>query len=457
MTKGVVIAGTRSGCGKSSISLGLMRALARRGRDVRPFKAGPDFIDPGHHAIAASAADTAAAKSHNLDGWMLGHDGSRGLFSRHAAGGHVAVIEGVMGLHDGFSPVSEEGSTAELARILDLPVVLVVDARSMARSAAALVSGFVGFDPAVRFAGVILNNVGSESHADIVRSALEPLDIPVLGCLLHSPDIEMPSRHLGLVTAESAPDHTLYERLADWLEQGVDVDGLERLLPEIAPGDIPQDPEPAGSVRIGLPRDEAFCFYYHENLRLLRACGAELVEFSPMRDRKLPQDLDGLYLGGGYPEVHGFDLSQNTSLRRQVKAFCESGRPVYAECGGFLYLLESMEGPHGRTFNMCGVYPFRARMNDRFAALGYRSIQTLLDSPLGPVGTAFKGHEFHYSSLYEQPDTDVQRAAYMVEKRKGPGFIPEGWLSGNTLASYIHVHFGSNPEIARNFVAACAG
>lgn len=456
MLKGVVIAGTRSGCGKSSVSLGLMRALARRGVDVRPFKAGPDFIDPGHHQRAATVDGAPVAKSHNLDGWMLGHEGAKSIFARYAAGGSAAVIEGVMGLHDGFSPVSDEGSTAELSRLLDLPVVLVVDARSMARSAAAMVSGYAHFDPDVQLLGVILNNVGSESHGDILRRAIEPTGIPVLGCLGRSDDVELPSRHLGLVTA-SEGEQAVYDRLADWLEQGVDVTGLLETLPECEPKDVLPDPEPVGDVRIGVARDEAFCFYYHENLRLLRACGAELVEFSPMRDKRLPEDLDGLYLGGGYPEVYAFELSQNTGMRRQVGAYCESGRPVYAECGGFLYLLETLEGPHGRRFNMCGTFPFRSAMNKRFAALGYRRIQTLIDSPLGPVGTAFRGHEFHYSSLESEPDTDTHRAAYMVEKRKGPGFRPEGWISANTLASYIHIHFGSNPELARNFVAACAG
>lgn len=455
--KGFVIAGTHSGCGKTSVSLGLMASLARRGLAVQPFKCGPDFIDPGHHGLAC-ARDGKPVPSHNLDGWMLDPSSNLDIFNRYATSCDVAVVEGVMGLFDGISGTADHGSTAQIAKHLGLPVILVVDARAMARSAAALVSGYANFDEDVTIAGVIFNRVGSSNHAELLVEAMSIMpDIPVLGCLNRKEDISTPSRHLGLVTPdEEAPDMDRYQRLADWVESGLDLDGFLEALPEVEVTP-PFEPVPEiGTVTIGVARDAAFCFYYEENLRLLREAGARLVEFSPIHDQRLPDNVDGLYFGGGYPELYVFELGQNTKIRREIKEFCESGRPVYAECGGFMYLMDDIITGRGR-YAMSGVFPVRAEMGERFRALGYREITSKSDTLLGPSSTTARGHEFHYSAIQDVDNIHpgAMTAIYSMTGRKGVIDTPEGFLRGNTLGSYVHLHFGSNPEVASAFVQAC--
>ncbi|MGE4293013.1 MAG: cobyrinate a,c-diamide synthase [Desulfovibrio sp.] len=450
--RGLLVAGTRSGCGKTSVSLGIMAALARRGLDVRPFKAGPDFIDPLHHALAAGRT------SNNLDGWMLPRVCVQEIFVRNACGGHVAVAEGVMGLFDGASGRDECGSSAELAKWLGLPVLLVVDAASMARSVAALVGGFARFDPELRFAGVVLNRVGSARHEELLREALESLpDLPLLGCLPRAEGLELPSRHLGLVTPESKD--RVYARLAHWVETHLDLDGLLAGLPvsdlALPAAGAANSGQISGRVRLGVAQDAAFCFCYAENLRLLEQAGAEIVFFSPLHDVELPPDLHGLYLPGGYPELHASGLEANVSMRAAVRAFCASGRPVYAECGGFLYLLAELTDSAGVERVMCGVYPGRATMRDRFRALGYREARFLRDTPLGRAGMVARGHEFHYSELAEEPGGEN---TYVVLDRLGRDALAGGWLTGpkdNVLGSYVHLHFGSNPAMACAFVQRC--
>ncbi|EHJ49138.1 Cobyrinic acid A,C-diamide synthase [Solidesulfovibrio carbinoliphilus subsp. oakridgensis] len=469
--RGLVIGGTRSGCGKTSVALGLMRALSRRGLAVQAMKAGPDFIDPGHHALATGRP------GHNLDDWMCGAKGMRAVFERYAAGADVVVVEGVMGLFDGFSATDEAGSTARLAKLLGLPVLLVADAASMARSAAALVGGYLAFDPDLPFCGVVLNNAGSESHAALLREALAAA-LPATrlwGVLPRRPELATPSRHLGLLTAEDDIDAlTRLDRLADWLEAALDLPALLDTLPPFPPvggsggddpprrvqggalagsGAAPQPPEASYSPRIGVARDRAFCFYYAENLRLLEAAGAGLVPFSPLAEGSLPEGLDGLYLGGGYPELHAGRLAENAAMRRAVRDFCLSGRPVLAECGGFMYLMESVADGEGREHPMAGVFPLRAAMGERFAALGYREVTTREATLLGPAGTVVRGHEFHYSRLVG--GSGAVPAVYAMTGRKGVIDVAEGFLAGRTLGSYVHLHFGSNPEAARQFVAAC--
>ena len=453
--KAFIIAGTHSGCGKTSVSLGLMTSLARKGVSVQPFKCGPDFIDPGHHALACTR-NGKPVPSHNLDGWMLSANTNLDIFNRYAGSCDVAVVEGVMGLFDGISGTEDEGSTGQMSKTLGLPVILVVDARSMARSAAAVVSGYVHFDENVNIAGVIFNRVGSDSHAELLVEAMSLVPgIPVLGCLKRDESIATPSRHLGLVTADAGdPDMDRYQRLADWVESGLDLEALLGIIPEtevVPPFElVPQ----IGKVTIGLARDNAFCFYYEENLRLLREAGARLVEFSPMDDSHLPSDLDGLFFGGGYPELYAFDLGQNTRMRREIREFCKSGRPVYAECGGFMYLMNDIVTGRGR-YAMSGIFPVRAEMNEKFRALGYREITTKADTLLGPVAMSARGHEFHYSSIKEDLDPEIMPGLYSMTGRKGVIDKPEGFQLGNTFGSYVHLHFGSQPEIARSLVAAC--
>lgn len=456
--RGLVLAGTHSGCGKTSLTLGLLRALTRRGVSVQPFKAGPDFIDPGLHAAACGPGGRA---SHNLDTWMLPEAALRALFARHAHSAQVCVVEGVMGLFDGRGPTrdqgGEEGSTAHLAKLLGLPVVLVVDAASQARSVAALVLGFASFDSELKLAGVLLNRVASDSHEGILRRALEPIGVPVLGCLRRNEVAALPSRHLGLVTAGDAQalDATL-DALADLVERGVDIPALLEFLPQIAlPAPEPQAAPslvPGPSARIGLARDRAFCFLYAENLRLLVAAGAELVPFSPLADPGLPPGLDGLILPGGYPELAAEELSANAAMRSAVLDFCRSGRPVWAECGGFMYLLEELVDGEGRAWPMCGAIPGRAVMGPSRAALGYRTARTLAPGPLGPAGTQLRGHEFHYSRA---EGLAGESAAWSLEA-SGGALARDGWASGGLLGGYFHAHLASNPLAAESFVRACA-
>jgi cobyrinic acid a,c-diamide synthase len=449
MTRALLLAGTHSGCGKTSVTLGLLRALARRGLAVQPFKAGPDFIDPGLHACAAGRP------SHNLDTWMQREPAVRGIFARHARTAEVAVAEGVMGLFDGRSGADEAGSTAHLAKVLGLPVLLVIDAASQARSVAALALGFSRFDPDLRLAGVILNRVASKRHEALLREALAQLpDLPVLGCLPRREGPGLASRHLGLVTAEDAAalEETL-DALADWVEQGLDIPALLELLPEMTlpEPDLSAPASPGLPVRVGVARDRAFCFTYAENLRLLEAAGAQAVFFSPLADTALPDDLDGLILPGGYPELAAAELAGNAAMRAAVRAFCASGRPVWAECGGYMYLLEGLTDLEGRVWPMCGALPGRAAMRAGRAALGYREARTLAAGPLGSAGTQLRGHEFHYS---EYVGGAADQAAFSLRASDGSERT-DGQQAGNVLAGYFHAHLASNPEAARAFVDSC--
>ncbi len=436
----LVIAGTHSGAGKTSVSLGLMGALRQRGLRIQPFKVGPDFIDPGHHQRATGRV------SHNLDGWMLSRSQNLEIFSRAAAGADLALVEGVMGLFDGYGSQSEAGSTAELAKWLGAPVVLVIDARAVGRSAAALVQGFARFDPALKVAGVVCNRVGSASHLQRLREAIEPATgIPVLGSLPRSEGATVGERHLGLrLAGEDGLSNGYLAALADLVAAGLACDRLLAIAREhavtLAPA--PPLPHPTPVARIGLARDEAFCFYYRANLDLLRAAGAELVEFSPLRDR-LPAGLDGLYIGGGYPELHLEALAANAEILQEIRDFCHQ-KPVYAECGGLMYLSQGIE-----QVPLVGALPFWTRMGDR-AKLGYTEVRMADDSPM-PLAGPIRGHRFHYSEIIGEPAVET---CYSLQGwRDGPS--QEGYRTGKAIASYVHLHFASNPEFPRRFVERC--
>lgn len=431
-----------------------MAALARRGRRVAPFKVGPDFIDPGHHRRVTGRS------SYNLDGWMLPESYNRSLFAEKSAGCDVAVVEGVMGLFDGYDGRSEAGSTAQMAKWLGLPVLLAVDARSMARSAAALAQGFERFDPALRFAGVVFNRIGSRRHLHYLREALDgAVDMPVLGGMPRDERLAMPERHLGLVTAE---DHALpgetVALLADLAEKNIDMDALESGLPDgDASGARPSPASAAapGPVRIAVARDRAFCFYYPDNLEMLEACGAETVAFSPVTDRRLPADVSGIYLGGGYPELWGEALAENRSMRAAIRSASEDGVPVYGECGGFMYLCKGLADTEGRVHPMVGCFPFSVRMDRRLRSLGYREAVLTEACLLGPAGATIRGHEFHYSHLAQEPVPWTPPTAFAVTPRAGGALERTGYRVRETLGSYLHLHFGSRPEAAASFVEAC--
>ena len=445
----LVIAGTHSGVGKTTVTLAILAALKDRGRRVQPFKAGPDFIDPGHHSAATGRP------SRNLDGWMLGEDVNRDIFTRAAADADISIIEGMMGLFDGSSPVNEIGSTAELAKQLDAPVLLVIDGSAMARSAAAMVSGYAKFDPGLRVNGVLFNRVSSEGHYKLLKEAVEQeTDVVAVGYLRPDPAVTISDRHLGLVTAMEQGTGELYSRLAKAAEETVDLDRVETLARSCRdmPAAIPQSVMRSHdrTVRIGVAQDLAFCFYYPDNLELLEAEGAELMKFSPMNDQVLP-DVDMLYLGGGYPELHGERLAGNVTMRTAIRQFAERGGTIYAECGGMMYLTQAIRDFAGRSHEMVGLFPAEAVMQQQGLTMGYRTMEVSHDCILGATGASVRGHEFHYSTLVQNGRLDY---ACALHDARGESKGPDGLIVGNTLALYTHVHFASQPQIASALVAS---
>ncbi len=466
---------------------------------VAPFKVGPDFIDPGHHTRITGTV------SRNLDGWMLDRAYNLDNFKKRTTGVDLSIVEGVMGLYDGYDGRSEAGSTAQMAKWLDLPVVLVVNAQSMARSGAALVSGFERFDPDLSFAGVIFNKLGSPRHLNYLTEALEGhVDMPCLGGIPRNEEIAIPERHLGLYTDD---DHALsaeaVERLGRLIEEHVDTallmksvtgsgdgdgggnreedreeaqgQGLEKgrdegenapvpeILSERGSADLaPVDASGAGEegavkgrvpVRVGIARDKAFCFYYQDNLDLLEECGAELVYFSPIADKKLPENLDGIYLGGGYPELHAEQLSANESMLVEIREKSLGGMPIFGECGGFMYLCGGIVGKEGEKWPMTGCFPFTIRMLPRLRSLGYRELTLREDTLLGNKGALIRGHEFHYSEI--DGKTDPVETVFHVTPRIGKKTTEEGYRVNRTLGGYLHLHFASNMEIPEHFTGIC--
>ena len=439
----IVVAGTHSGVGKTSVTLGLIGALRRQGLVVQPFKVGPDFIDPQHHARAAGRP------AHNLDGWMLSRAANLEAFARHAADADVAVIEGMMGLFDGADARSDAGSAAEMAHWLGAPVLLVIDASAMARSAAALVHGYATFDPTLRLAGVVANRVGSAGHAGLIAEALEDR-YPLVGWLEADPALAIAERHLGLHLPDPG-EGSVVELLADAVERSFDLG----ILLESAELDQRTEPEAASSsqpsrgpeVRIGVARDEAFSFYYEHNLALLRAAGAELVEFSPLRD-ELPRGLRGIYFGGGYPELHAAALEANDGMRGAVASLAASGGPIYAECGGLIYLGEALR-VDDQSYRMCGALALETAFPGGLE-LGYCEVETEAASIFGAGHTA-RGHWFHKGRIASAPNLP---GSYRVQRR-GHEPAADGYTSHGVQASWVHLHFGSCPALASAFVDRC--
>jgi len=446
--KAFLVGGTASSVGKTTVTLALLAALRERGLRVQPFKAGPDFIDPGHHEAVSGVP------SRTLDGWMIPPEENRRVFWRAAGGRDVAIVEGMMGLFDGVAGASEAGSSAALAKMLGLPVVLVVDAGGAVRSAAAVVRGFRDFDPALRLAGVVFNRVGGAAHLADLTAAAAPLGVPLLGGLPWEPSATVPERHLGLVTAAETPwTPASVRRLAALARDHLD---LARLLAETEvrePAILPPEPPalPARG-RVAVARDAAFCFYYRDNLDRLAAAGAELVEWSPLADADLPAGTSLLYLGGGYPEVHAPRLAANAAARAAVRAFAAASGSIYAECGGLMYLAERLRTLDGTAHPMCGVLPLAVRMESRLAALGYVQVGIALGD--GPQLGA-RGHEFRHSTLEGASAAGVE-TAYEVRDARGGPVRREGYRLGGTLASYVHLHFGSCPELPRRLLARAA-
>jgi cobyrinic acid a,c-diamide synthase len=433
-----VIAGTSSGVGKTTVSTGLLAALTRRGIDAAAAKVGPDFIDPGYHSLACGRPPR------NLDPWLCGAEAIAPLAARAGSGADVLVVEGVMGMFDGASD-RRLSSTADVARLLDAPVVLVVDASAMSASVAAMVHGYATFDPDLRVAGVILNRVGSDGHEILLREALAATDVPVLGALRSDDALAWRDRHLGLVPVaeDRATVQAALDRLAARVGAQVDLEAVMGVARSAAPtstGAVTL-PAPGPTIRVGVASGAAFTFTYADTLDALEAAGAEVVPFDPLADARLPERLDGLLIGGGFPEVHAAALASNRPLLAEIAASVRAGRPTWAECGGLLLLCEELDGRP-----MAGVLPARAVMTDRLT-LGYRTAATRRPTPVGPAGTVLKGHEFHYSSA--EPAGD----ALGLDSRWGAR--PEGWGGPDLLATYLHYHPGGDPGPVARFASRC--
>jgi cobyrinic acid a,c-diamide synthase len=451
MAAAVVIAGVRSGVGKTTIATGIMGALARRGCRVQPFKAGPDYIDPSYHQLACGVP------SRNLDTWLLPHQAVLELFQRASAKGQISVVEGVMGVFDGHSSLSEEGSTAQLAKLLNAPVILVADAAKVARSVAAEVLGYQQFDPDLRLAGVILNGVGGPRHLEFCQPQIEATTgLPVLGYLPRREEFVQPERHLGLIpTVEGTVVQDWYNALIAQVEETIDLNRIIQLAstaypPQVSAGVYPAEPQPKRAV-IAVARDKAFSFYYQDSLDLLEAWGAELVPFSPLEDDCLPEGASGIYIGGGFPEMFAQELAENTQMQHSLREAVRRGVPTYAECGGLMYLGQSLSDLEGTQYPMVGVIPVVSSMAGRRLTLGYREVESCTDSPLLRRGQRVRGHEFHWSVL-EQP-ADPEQSVYRVIDQSNR---PEGFQIGSVWASYIHIHLGSDPSLAPRFVDTCA-
>lgn len=446
MTVAIVVAGSSSGVGKTSVALGLMRALKRRGLKVQPFKVGPDYLDPIWHQVASGRT------SYNLDAWMTSPEYVKQLFASKTANADVAIVEGVMGLFDGASPTGLSGSTAEIASLLNVPVLLVASAHGASRSFAATAKGFAEFEEQCQVTHMIANHCGSNRHAELLNESLTAAtDVSLVGYMKRNSLPTLPSRHLGLSTpADQADAESTCEKLADQIDQNCEIDNLlndQRLAADVRFTGSPISPPPppfavAGST-LAVAMDEAFFFYYPDNLELFQSNGVNIIYFSPIRDESVPDKATALYLGGGYPERFVQELSHNESMKRAIKQFADSGRPIYAECGGMMYLSHSIIDLDGKVWPMANVIPISTRMLPKKKRLGYTQTETRIPTILGPPGTTLRGHEFHYSEVNDSDHAPEWSHAYQVSNARGDNVRNAGYSRGNVLASYIHLHFAS--------------
>lgn len=444
----LVIAGTASGVGKTTVTIGIMAALKKRGLVVQGFKCGPDYIDPTYHTAVTKR------KSRNLDSWMFTKDRLLDIFTHGKVGADISIIEGVMGFFDGKSPESDVGSTAEISSMTKSPVLLVVDCASMARSAAAVVKGFQVFGEETYIAGVIANRVGSEGHYQLVKTAIEQeCGIPVVGYVKSELNIEIPERQLGLVPSVERGDmDSFFDRLGDLLSETVDLDQLLKISitePLTYHGPSIFTKQKAKTVKIAVAKDEAFNFYYPENLELLEAMGVELVEFSPLANELLPKDVNGLYLGGGFPEEFAEILAHNDATKQSIRAAIENGLPTLAECGGFMYLTESILTTDQKKHDMVDVIPGEVQMQKTLQSLGYREVKGLRGNFLLDHLVA-KGHEFHYSTYHRVRDIPY---AYEIEGIFGKK--EEGTLVHQVVGGFTHIHFASCPSLVDRWIEKC--
>lgn len=439
--KKLVIAATQSGAGKTTIVTGIISALVKRGMKVQAYKIGPDYIDPGYHSLAANRP------AHNLDTWLVGEDKLEEIFLNTSSDCDIAIIEGVMGLYDGGK--GGISSTAEVAKILNAPVILVIDVKSMGTSAAAIALGFKEFDKEVNLAGVILNRIGSLTHKQMIEESLKQINIECLGAIKRDEKLITPERHLGLLPSVEN-DSLLIDNIRVAIEEQIDID---RLIGIAKPMEINQTKvinHLKTEVKIAVASDEAFNFYYEESLRILEELGAEVIKFSPLHDKELPK-VNGLIIGGGFPEIFANELEKNQSMRNSIKQSIKNGLPTYAECGGYMYLMNELIDFNGKSFDMVGVIDNSAQMNNKLQTVGYVEAKLKGDCILGLKDQTFHAHEFHFSSEVN----NLSSKAYECVKIRNNLKYDAGFVNENVVASYLHIHFAGCIDIARKFVESC--
>ncbi len=440
----VIIAAVSSGSGKTTVTAGIIAALKNRGLKVQPYKIGPDYIDPGFHEIASGVP------VHNLDAFLVGKENIEKIFTSTFGDADIAIIEGVMGLYDGGR--GGISSTAEISKILNAPVILIIDAKSMGTSAAAIALGFREFDGEVNFAGVILNRVGSESHAKMIFDALEKLEIKCFGAVKRNPEFTMPERHLGLVPTAENNFKEIIEKISVGISSELNLDEILKIANSAKPLNFEKNISVKKNpvAKIGIAHDEAFNFYYPESLKELENFGAELIFFSPLNDEDLPP-VDGLIFGGGFPEMFAERLERNKKIRRAVFDAANSGMPIFAECGGFMYLTESLKNFEGKIFEMCGVIPGSAEMTEKLQTVGYIEANLIRDCVIGKTGDKIRAHEFHFSEKIGGSGKEIFDCTKI---RTGKKYLA-GFSEKNVVASYLHIHFSGCTFAAKNFVEAC--
>ncbi len=450
-----MVAGTNSGVGKTTVTLGIMSALVKKGIKVQGFKSGPDYIDPSHHTFVTGKA------SRNLDTWVMDNNTCRELFERSAVKSDISVIEGVMGLYDGSIDSTGHGSSARLAKILQAPVILVINAKGLAQSAGAIVKGFIEFDKDIKLSGVIVNNTASHNHYNCIKKSIEDnCSTTVLGYLKKDIDVNIPERHLGLVPSEENRNNSaLYENLGKMVLETVDIDKLLKVANsvDVFPDYdklIFHDYHDKLNVTLAIAKDNAFCFYYQDDIDLFEAMGATIKYFSPLNDRSVPDDVNGIFLGGGFPELNAEKLMENENMMNSILDSHKQGTIIYGECGGMMYLLEKLIDCDGRSFKMCRVLKGTSKMENGRQGLGYIIADVVSDNIICKRGDSFRAHEFHWSKLMDIPDDNV--FAYNTRKSNGKKYGFDGLLNKNVLASYSHVHFSSNPKLAKSFLSAMA-
>ena len=461
----LVMAAVSSGSGKTTVVTGLLSALRNQGIKVQSYKIGPDYIDPGYHRLASGRP------AHNIDTWLMSKETMVNTFIDTAQNMDVAIIEGVMGLYDGGR--GGISSTAEIARLLQAPVILVIDCKSMGASAAAIALGFREYAKDVHIAGVILNRLGSENHQKMIEEAMAGIGMPVLGAVRRDNLLTMPERHLGLLPVEENQDRQVVDAMGEAMGRQINLTALlqiahnaspmakipsqaEEYLQKVIVGRKRSFPDDFGKIKIGLAKDEAFSFYYPESLAVLERLGAQIVPFSPLLDSALP-DVDGLLIGGGFPEMFASQLEANKSMLAAIAQTARQGMPIFAECGGYMYLGQCLKDFEDRIFNMTGILPQQVQMNKKLQMVGYVEAELLQDCCIGQAGMKLKGHEFHFSAEIPGVGDVVGNRAFSFTRMRNNAVYPGGFVSdkGNVLGSYLHIHFAGCVEAATAFVGSC--